>query len=456
MPAAVPTLPISGFQRNSRAFIEPTALKLTAVSGPDEGKEWTIDQPTVRVGRSQSVHVQLRDATVSDFHVDLQGSRQSILVTDSGSSNGVFAGELQIESSWVPAGTVLRLGQTQLRIETLYTIRRLRSERAQFGDLLGQSEPMRQCYAELESAASCDEHVLLYGESGTGKDLAARAIHQHSKRRAKKFVAVNCGALRYGDASQAHGVLFGHRAGAFTGATSARPGAFREANGGVLFLNEVGDLPPEIQPILLDAIEKKEALPLGEDRPIKVDVRIVFATWHNLAKLVNEKRFRLDLYHRIAKLPIYIPSLTDRREDIPLLVESFVGKFNKELNRHYVASERTLALLCEQDYPGNVRELENLVFRLVFKDADEKAARNLIDRERELAKQASSGDAARITKPGTIQTWAETETECERGYIERLFRIASTHAEATKLADVHRTQLYRMIKRHELTSPWER
>ena len=232
-----------------------------------------------------------------------------------------------------------------------------------FADLIGDSGPMRMVKALGERAARSSIPVLILGESGVGKEMIARAVHGSSDRSGKPFVAVNCGAL---PANLVESILFGHEKGSFTGAHDKHLGKFQEASGGTLFLDEIGELPLDMQVKLLRALQEGEIDPVGSKRPVKVDVRILSATNRNLTDQVKEGRFREDLFYRLNVFPIEAPSLRERREDIPALVEAFIRRFNAEEGRRVMGTlSDTLALLQAFDWPGNVRQLENAVYRAI-------------------------------------------------------------------------------------------
>jgi len=237
------------------------------------------------------------------------------------------------------------------------------SGRTGFDDLVGDSPAMTMVKRLGQRAARSAIPVLILGESGVGKEMIARAVHGDSDRAGKPFVAVNCGAL---PANLVESILFGHEKGSFTGATDKHLGKFQEANGGSLFLDEVGELPLEMQVKLLRALQEREIDPVGSKRPVKVDVRIIAATNRDLQTAVNEGRFREDLFYRLNVFPIEAPSLRERREDIPALVEHFVRRFNVEEGKRVVgATPETLAMLKAHDWAGNVRQLENAVYRAI-------------------------------------------------------------------------------------------
>ena len=240
--------------------------------------------------------------------------------------------------------------------------------RTSFDDIVGDSNPMRMVKALGARAAKSSIPVLITGESGVGKEVIARALHGASDRAGKPFVAVNCGAL---PANLVESILFGHEKGAFTGAVDKTLGKFREADGGTLFLDEIGELPLDMQVKLLRALQEGEIDPVGGKRPVKIDVRIVSATNRDPAQQVRDGAFREDLFYRLNVFPIEAPSLRDRREDIPALVEHFIARFNAEEGKRIAGcAPETMTMLQSFDWPGNVRQLENAVFRaIVLADA---------------------------------------------------------------------------------------
>ena len=242
------------------------------------------------------------------------------------------------------------------------------SGRVTFADLVGDSRPMQMVKQLGARAAKSSIPVLITGESGVGKEVIARALHGASDRAGKPFVAVNCGAL---PANLVESILFGHEKGSFTGASDKHLGKFMEANGGTLFLDEIGELPLDMQVKLLRALQEGEIDPVGAKRAVKVDVRIVSATNRDLSTAVAEGRFREDLFYRLNVFPIEAPSLRERREDVPALIDHFIGRFNVEEGKRIAgASPETLALLTAFDWPGNVRQLENTIYRaIVLADA---------------------------------------------------------------------------------------
>jgi formate hydrogenlyase transcriptional activator len=230
--------------------------------------------------------------------------------------------------------------------------------------IIGASANLRQVLQQVELVARTAATVLIYGETGTGKELIARAVHTASSRARAPFVKLNCAAL---PATLFESELFGHEKGAFTGAVARRTGRFEQAEGGTIFLDEIGELPIALQPKLLRVLQERELERLGSTRTLKVDVRLVAATNRDLSAMVQERSFREDLYYRLAVFPVYVPPLRERRDDIPRLVEHFVAHFARHMNKDVRGvSARTLASFERYDWPGNVRELQNVIERAVI------------------------------------------------------------------------------------------
>ncbi len=270
------------------------------------------------------------------------------------------------------------LSERRLRSENK-SLKRLARERSSLGAIIGKSPPMQRLFELVERVAASSASVLVCGETGTGKELVARAIHLEGPRREGPFVALNCTAL---PEALLESELFGHVKGAFTGATSARRGLFVEADGGTLLLDEIGDMPLALQARLLRVLEEGEVRAVGSDEIKKVDVRVIAATHRDLAQAVQEKTFRQDLFYRLNVVPVTVPPLRDRVQDVPLLVEHFLARA-RERNPSARVQELApdlISALAARSWPGNVRELENLVERLVVIGSSPRATREDLDR----------------------------------------------------------------------------
>ena len=333
-----------------------------APSGPLAAARTVRPGVTLAPGQSMTIgsHVGcqlvLDDPTVSGRHVRLGAEPHGVVVEDLGSRNGVFLAGARVERAVLRGSFAqLLIGRSLVTIEPAAAVR---SEAALLPGLVGSSAPMRRLAAEVRRVATLAAPVLLLGESGTGKDVVARAIHALSGRKGR-YVPLNAGAL--GEAL-ADSELFGHCRGAFTGAVQARSGAFEQADRGTLFLDEVADLAPSIQVKLLRAVEDGEVRQLGGSAPIKVHTRLVAATWAPLEQRIESGAFRADLYHRIATFVIRVPPLRQRRSDIPELASALLAARREELGPRHL-STAALARLDVYPFPGNVRELFSIVYR---------------------------------------------------------------------------------------------
>ncbi len=362
------------------------------------------------------------------------------------------------------------LPQVQALVEKARTLRSLRGEvaelRRQVGDafrtgeaLVGKTAAMLDLFKTIGRVAASDAAVLILGESGTGKELVARAIHYHSRRREGPFVAVNMTAL---PSELIEAELFGHERGAFTGATEARVGRFREAHGGTLLLDEIGDLPLALQAKLLRVLQERIVTPLGGRQSVPIDVRIVASTHRDLAALVAEKKFREDLYFRLNVIPVRIAPLRERRGDVPLLVSHFVERFSQELGvpRRW-PTETALERLCRHAWPGNVRELENAVKRALVLASGDVITADDIEHATSIA-PASSGDWAELARrelaeilsrgdvPGdedaTTGPYWSFVSRLERAVIrEGLSRSKGNQIQAARLLGINRNTLRKKI-----------
>ena len=276
----------------------------------------------------------------------------------------------------------------RLEEQRLYLQEEIRTEH-NFTEIIGQSGILKQALGEVETVAPTDSTVLILGETGTGKELVARAIHNLSSRRDHTFVKVNCAAIPLG---LLESELFGHERGAFTGAITQRIGRFELAHHGTLFLDEVGDIPPELQPKLLRVLQEQEFERLGSTKTLHVDVRVVAATSRDLAAMVSENTFRSDLYYRLNVFPIAVPPLRERPEDIPLLVRHFVEKYTRRMNKRIqTIPTAAMAALTRYSWPGNVRELQNIVERAVIVSQGDELKVSLGDLKKDTAKSPTPG-----------------------------------------------------------------
>jgi two-component system response regulator HydG len=315
-------------------------------------------------------------------------------------------------------------------------------ERYNFGNIIGQSAEIRDILGRIVRIAPTDATVLITGESGTGKELVARAIHANSLRAECPFVSINCAALTE---TLLESELFGHMRGAFTGAVQTRKGLFEEANGGTFFFDEIAETPPSLQAKLLRAIQEGEIRRLGDNHSINVDARIIAATNQDLKTLIEDKRFREDLYYRLNVARFELPPLRDRKEDIPPIAESFLEKYGKKMGRQASLGPGALDYLLGYDFPGNIRELENLIEQGVALAQDGQI--HLSD-----IVPNSNGNGAAL-HPGR-QSLADIVREVERDVIVRALRHAAGNKErAAELLGLSPTTLWRKMKRLQLEWP---
>ena len=319
-----------------------------------------------------------------------------------------------------------------------------------FHNLVGKSAPMKDVYQLLEQASKLDITVLLNGETGTGKELAARAIHYHSARKERRFVPVNCGAL---PSELVESELFGHAKGAFTGAVGAKPGLFEEAEGGTIFLDEIGELPLPVQVKLNRVLQEKEIRRVGDNRPTPVDVRVIAATHRDLKAEVATGRFREDLFYRVNVFPVVLPALRDRREDIPLLASHFLEKHTGALRKDLSGIEAdALRALTGYPWPGNVRELENAVERAVAVAKGPKIElRDLPPDVKGTQEGAIPGEV--LAKMPYREAVDLARDRVSRDYLTVLMREHEgnvTHA--AQRAGMERESLHRLLKRYSIRS----
>lgn len=322
--------------------------------------------------------------------------------------------------------------------------------RSLLNNIIGESPKMLSLFELIEKVAGSDSTVLIQGESGTGKELVARAIHDLSQRRTKNFVPVNCAAIP-DDLLESE--LFGHVKGSFTGAVATRIGRFEMADRGTLFLDEIGDMKPNLQVKLLRVLQNRELEPVGSTRPKKIDVRIIAATNQNLEKLVDSKEFREDLYYRLSVIPIVMPPLRERKEDIPLLIASFLQRFNSEKQRRVKEIDRqAMDTLANYDWPGNVRELENLMERLVIlKGSGSISVVDLPEKYRGRRGTVKSDHVA-LPDAGLCLNSAVEEFE-NRLILQALEKTGGNKKEAAILLNLKRTTLIEKLKKKNLSYP---
>lgn len=413
------------------------------------------------VGSAAGSAIVVQDPTVSRLHAELEPREDGLWVRDLGSRNGTFVDGLQVTGARVPDGSKIRFGAVEVVVDYNAAAKRPVElwRDTSFGALVGRSVPMRELFAVLSRLAPMDASVLIQGETGTGKELVARAVHDASPRASKPFVVVDCAAL---PENLLDAELFGHSKGAFTGAVAPREGSIEAADTGTVFLDEIGELPPSMQPKLLRVLESRMVRRIGETAYRNVDVRFISATHRDLPRMVTAGEFREDLYFRLSVLPLTVPPLRDRKEDIELLVNHFLHKLGDPGN----ASAELIRELANRPWRGNVRELRNFVERARALGPQE-ALRMLGGGNATVVAPAVDSAAPSVSVPRTgsppdvadptifeqeykefRESWIDAG---EREYVRRLLLRHSRNVQsAAREAGIDRTYIYRLIRKHEL------
>ena len=333
------------------------------------------------------------------------------------------------------------LEQQRLASENAY-LRSQLEQRYQFGGILGRSRPMQELFHLLETVAAANSTILITGETGTGKEVVARAIHHNSPRKAHRFVALNCSAI---PETLLEAELFGHVRGAFTGAVGARQGRFEQAHKGTLFLDEVGTMSTALQMKLLRALQEREFERVGDSQTIKVDVRVIAATNSNLANMVADGSFREDLFYRLNVIPIHLPPLRDRRDDIPVLARHFLDKYSPSLQMQI--SQGAMRVLMAFSWPGNVRQLENAIERAVTLSSGRKEI-DLLDLPPEIQAVPEATTAPFVEFPDDGLDMPAYLSSIEKDLIKRsLQRTGGNRNKAAELLRIKRTTLVEKLKR---------
>ena len=433
-------------------------LLLVVVSGSARGKRVKLGE-RLTVGKAADNDLVLPDDTVSRHHCELERTPLGIIVRDLGSTNHTRVGRTAVREAVIESGSTIVVGNVELllRGEPNRT-QVLPSEATSFGEALGTSLSMRQIFGVLERIAPTDASVLLEGETGTGKDVLARSIHQISTRKDQPFVVVDCGAVSY---NLIESELFGHERGAFTGAVAARQGAFEIAGNGTVFLDEVGELPLDVQPKLLRVLESGEFRRVGGNKPLHAAARIVAATKRNLKEEVERGKFREDLYFRLSVVPITVPPLRTRREDVPALVEQFLDLARKRDPSASAISltRETVSALAAHDWPGNVRELRNVLDRAIYiAAAGGEHEIRLVDLpvspgsiSGSLPSAANAGYPAFDSEKSYREIRSDFESEFERRYVAWLLdRHSGNISAAAREAKMDRKHLYDLARKRGL------
>ena len=447
--ATLHTVQIVSSSDGAHAVLPPLELKVT--TGVDGGTVHRATKQRIVIGVHPSADLVLRDGTVSRFHCEVAVDGDRIVIKDLGSRNGTLVDGVSVVHAHLKHGSRITIGCTELEFGLGQKPLKIEiSKSARFGSLVGQSLAMREVFALLDRAAKSDATVLLSGETGTGKEIAAESLHLASARKGGPFIVVDCGAI---PAELLESELFGHEKGAFTGAVSARQGAFEAAQGGTVFLDEIGELSLELQPKLLRVLEKKQLKRVGQSRYLPVDVRVIAATNRSLQSEVNARRFRADLYYRLAVLEIRLPALRERPEDLPLLVEHILSGFgaSERPEAAVLRGETAASELARHQWPGNVRELRNYVERCLAL-AERGSLPAPVTAPEPAPALGPAGADASAEAGGDLrsarQTWLR---EFEKRYLEELLaQHGGNVSAAARSAGIDRKYLYRLLWRNGL------
>ncbi len=438
----------------------PQGLRLTVLGGPEAGLAIAVPLAKAIVGRAEQAELRLSDPSVSRFHAELWATTGGIGVRDLDSVNGTrYAGAL-LREGVVPSGSRVSVGETHLLVELDRPIAEDTDPTPAFGQLRGKSASMLRLFGLLRRLVRTDLSVLLEGPTGSGKELAARALHDLGARASAPFRTLDCTAI---PPSLAESMLFGHEPGSFTGALRRQEGIFESAGGGTVLLDEIGELPLDLQPKLLRVLSQREVVRVGANKPIPVDVRVVAATWRDLRSMVNKGSFREDLYFRLAQARVEMPALDAHREDIPLLIYHFLQGLPPGAQAARQIEREALEQMSARPYPGNVRELKATVERAalmadgpVVRLADLAFERLLTGHLKDApAQRGELGSGPDSEEEAALAPYKEARRslldDFEHDYLKRLMvRCRDNLAQAAERAGVERHYLRKLLHKHGL------
>jgi DNA-binding NtrC family response regulator len=425
----------------ARGKVEVRGGTVKVAKGNANKPKLEIGPETLVVGRNEACDLVLDDRKVSAVHMELVATERGVRVRDLGSRNGSFVGDTRVGEVYLTKQTWISCGDTMLEFAPAQPEQVEVPEVGSFGPVVGNSPAMRTVFERLRKAGPTDLTVLITGETGCGKELVAQAIHQASNRANRPFIVVDCGAIA---PSLAESALFGHERGSFTGAIEKRISPFVEADGGTIFLDELGELPVDVQPKLLRALAEQRIKAVGSNTYRPVNVRVLAATRRDLVREVNDGNFRSDLYFRVAQVKVELPPLRQRLEDIPLLVRKMLQDMGDKTAYDRIPND-SLERLMRHDWPGNVRELRNVVaVALAF------GKEGPLDIAQYLSPLTTSAAESTPTRGRTFQdAKREVLAKFERDYFTALYAECSGNvSEIGRRAAMERAHVRGYLRRH--------
>lgn len=409
------------------------------LNGPDQGKQFQINKEKFSFGKEKNNDLILHERQISNYHGEIRFSKGEFFIHDIGSGSGIFIGGKRIQGATLTSNTRIDIGKCCIEFVIKGADFSSSEKEDHLGNIIGKSRKIRETYTLIKKAASCDATVLISGETGTGKGLVAKTIHALSTRSKNPFITIDCGSI---PPNLIESELFGHEKGAFTGAQSQRKGAFEQGHSGTVFLDEIGELSKDMQPKLLRIIEEREFKRVGGDKYIFSDIRVITATNKELNKDVVKGKFREDLFYRLYVVPIDIPPLRERKEDISFLAEHFIKQFHKfKGKKNILISDDALKKMEDYSWPGNIRELRNVIDRAMVQIEG-----NLIT-----ANEIKFAPIAKIEDENSFPSGTSLE-EIERQTIIKALKSQNGNKKATaKILGIAYSTMCEKVKKYKIT-----
>lgn len=443
----------------TRGVISLRKCQLVIIEGPGEKIKRELGKTKIlRIGKKEDNDIVIKDNTVSRNHFEIETTADSYLLRDLNSTNGTYINGIRVKEAFLSPGDIITMGNTKIEYVAFdEKVHMEPSKNTSFGFMVGKSKKMRQIFGILERISPTLATVIIEGDTGTGKELVARAIHDNSQRKDKPFIVFDCSAVA---PNLIESELFGHMKGSFTGAVKDRKGAFEMATGGTIFLDEIGELSLDLQPKLLRALEQREIKKVGSTQSVQLDVRVLCATNRDLRKEVEEGRFREDLYYRLSVVKIQLPPLRERAEDIPLIIEKILStaRYNQKPDGSFIATrveDDALKMLQRYQWPGNVRELNNILERAVSFSQDGSVDAQAL---RILFNEANNEEDHTVKTGGIVDTnlpFKEAKQKIvenfEKEYLQDLLkRNKNNVSKASREAKIDRKHLRNLLIKYEI------